>query len=128
VVAQQKAGIGDEGNVQGENFLAAHPNIQIICGINDTGVLGAYEVFKASGHIGDNIGLFGADGDPQALRLIADGTCYRGTVKSGAYEALPKAVDVCIAASNGEQVEGNMIYETVPVTGANVKDFLEEAQ
>jgi ribose transport system substrate-binding protein len=128
VVAQQKAGIGDEGNVQGENFLAAHPNIQIICGINDTGVLGAYEVFKAAGHIGDNIGLFGADGDPQALRLIADGVCYRGTVKSGAYEALPKAVDVCIAASKGEKVEGNMIYETVPVTKANVEDFLQDAQ
>jgi ribose transport system substrate-binding protein len=125
VVAQQKAGVGDEGNVQGENFLAAHPDIQVICGINDTGVLGAYEVFKAAGHIGDNIGLFGADGDPQALKLIADGTCYRGTVKSGAYEALPKAVDVCIAASKGEKVDGNMVYDTVPVTAANVKDFLE---
>jgi ribose transport system substrate-binding protein len=128
VVAQQKAGVGDEGNVQGENFLAAHPNIQIICGINDTGVLGAYEVFKAAGHIGDNIGLFGADGDPEALRLIAGGTCYRGTVMTGAYEALPKAVDVCIAAGKGEKVEGNMIYETVPITVANVKDFLEDGQ
>lgn len=125
VVAQQKAGIGDEGNIQGENFLAAHPNIQIICGINDTGVLGAYEVFKAAGHLGDNIGLFGADGDPQALKLIAEDTSYRGTVKSGAYEALPKAVDLCIAASKGESVEGNMVYETVPVTIDNVKDFLE---
>jgi ABC-type sugar transport system substrate-binding protein len=126
IVAQQKAGVGDEGNVQAENFLAAHPNIQIICGINDTGVLGAYEVFKAAGHLGDHIGLFGADGDPKALELIAQGTSYRGTVKSGAYEALPGAVDVCIAASKGEKVEGNIIYETIPVTPANVKDFLEE--
>ncbi len=126
IVAQQKAGVGNEGNVQAENFLAAHPNIQIICGINDTGVLGAYEVFKTAGHVGDHIGLFGADGDPQALKLISEGTIYRGTVKSGAYEALPKAVDVCIAASKGEEVEGNMIYETVPVTVDNVEDFLEE--
>lgn len=126
IVAQQKAGVGDEGNVQAENFLAAYPNIQIICGINDTGVLGAYEVFNTMGHVGDNIGLFGADGDPQALELIAQGTCYRGTVKSGAYDALPKAVDICIAASNGEEVDGNMIYETVPVTIDNVDQFLEE--
>lgn len=124
VVAQQKAGVGDEGNIQGENFLAAHPNIQVICGINDTGVLGAYEVFNAAGHIGDNIGLFGADGDPQALKLISEGTSYRGTVMSGAYDALPKAVDVCIAASRGEEVEGNILYETVPITIKNVNDFL----
>lgn len=124
VVAQQKAGIGDEGNVQGENFLAAHPNIQIICGINDTGVLGAYEVFKAAGHLGDNIGLFGADGDPKALELISKGTSYRGTVKSGAYDAFPHAVDLCIAASKGKKVDGKILYNTVPVTIANVKDFL----
>jgi len=124
VVAQQKAGIGDEGNIQGENFLAAHPKMQIICGINDTGVLGAYEVFKAAGNVGDNIGFFGADGDPKALELISQGTAYRGTVKSGAYDAFPQAVDVCIAASNGEKVEGNILYATVPVTIANVKDYL----
>ncbi|HHW49171.1 MAG TPA: sugar ABC transporter substrate-binding protein [Clostridiaceae bacterium] len=126
VVAQQKAGVGDEGNVQAENFLAAHPNIQIICGINDTGVLGAYEVFTAAGHVGDNIGLFGADGDPKALELIAKGTIYRGTVMSGAYDALPRAVDVCIAASKGEEVEGHIIYDTTPITIENVQEFLNE--
>lgn len=126
IVAQQKAGIGDEGNVQAENFLTAHPNIQIICGINDTGVLGAYEVFNTQGHIGDKIGLFGADGDPMAIELISKATCYRGTVATGAYEAIPKAVDVCIAASKGEKVEGNLIYECVPVTIANVKEYLPE--
>lgn len=126
IVAQQKAGVGDEGNIQGENFLAAHPNMQIICGINDTGVLGAYEVFSAANKLGDNIGFFGADGDPQALQLIADGTCYRGTVMSGAYDALPGAIDVCVAASNGEEVEGNIVYETVPVTIENVADYLDK--
>ena len=124
VVAQQKAGIGDEGNIQGENFLAAHPNIQIICGINDTGVLGAYEVFKAANHLGNNIGLFGADGDPKALELISKGTSYRGTVMSGAYDAFPHAVDICIAASQGQKVDGKIIYPTVPVTSANVSQFL----
>ena len=124
VVAQQKAGVGDEGVVQGENFLAAHPNMQIVCGINDTGVLGAYEVFNAAGLLGDNMGFFGADGDPQALKLISEGTSYRGTVKSGAYDALPVAVDLCIAASKGEEVDGNMVYATVPVTIDNVQDYL----
>jgi ribose transport system substrate-binding protein len=124
VVAQQKAGVGDEGVIQGENFLAAHPNMQIICGINDTGVLGAYEVFNAAGLLGDNVGFFGADGDPQALRLIAEGTSYRGTVMTGAYDALPFAIDLCIAASRGEDVDGNMVYATIPITIDNVQDYL----
>ena len=124
VVAQQKAGIGDEGNVQGENFLAAHPNIQIICGINDTGCLGAYEVFKAAGHLGDTIGLFGADGDPQALQLIAEGTSYRGTVMTGAYDAFPGAIDIMVAGSQGQDVNGTIVYNTIPVTPENVSEFL----
>lgn len=126
VVAQQKAGVGDEGNVQGENFLAAYPNIQIICGINDTGCLGAYEVFSAAGHVGDNIGFFGADGDPQALKLIAEGTSYRGTVMTGAYDALPGAIDVMVAGSQGQDVNGHIIYDTIPITPANVHEFLSE--
>lgn len=126
VVAQQKAGVGDEGNVQAENFLAAHPNIQVICGINDTGVLGAYEVFNSQGLLGDNVGFFGADGDPQALQLIADGTSYRGTVMSGAYDSLPGAIDICIAASSGEEVEGDIVYGTTPITIENVNEFIEE--
>ncbi|MGI6176539.1 MAG: sugar ABC transporter substrate-binding protein [Christensenellales bacterium] len=126
IVAQQKAGVGDEGNIQGENFLAAHPNIQIICGINDTGVLGAYEVFKTANHLGDNIGMFGADGDPQALELISQDTSYRGTVMSGAYAAFPSAIDILVAASNGEEVEGHMIYDTVPITIENVQEYLED--
>ncbi len=126
IVDRQKAGVGDEGVVLGENFLQAHPNMQIICGINDTGVLGAYEVWNAEGHVGDTIGLFGADGDPKALELIGAGTCYRGTVMSGAYDALPGAVDICVAASKGESVEGNIIYDTVPVTMANVQDYLNK--
>lgn len=126
VVAQQKAGIGDEGNIQGENFLVAHPNMQVICGINDTGVLGAYEVFTAAGKTGDNYGFFGADGDPMALQLIKDGTSYRGTIMTGAYDALPGAVDICIAGGNGEEVEGNIIYQTIPVTIDNVDEYLTE--
>lgn len=126
VVAQQKAGVGDEGNIQAENFLAAHPDMQVVCGINDTGVLGAYEVFNSAGKIGDKYGFFGADGDPEALQLIADGTSYRGTIMTGAYDALPGAIDVCIAGGNGEEVEGDIIYETIPVTIDNVKDYLTE--
>lgn len=126
VVAQQKAGVGDEGNVQGENFLAAHPDMQVVCGINDTGVLGAYEVFKSAGKIGDNYGFFGADADPLALQLISEESSYRGTVASTVYEDFPEAIDTCLAGGNGEEVEGTMYYTTAPVTIENVAEYLTE--
>jgi len=126
VVAQQKAGVGDEGNVQAENFLQAHPDIQVICGINDTGCIGAYEVFTAEGHVGDNIGLFGADGDEKALQLIADGTIYRGTVITGAFEAFPVIVQNCKDAAEGNPpAEGDIIYDVHPVNIDNVQEYLE---
>jgi ABC-type sugar transport system substrate-binding protein len=129
VVAQQKAGIGDEGNVQAENFLQANPNIQIICGINDTGCLGAYEVFTAEDHIGDNIGLFGADGDEKALQLIKEGTIYRGTVVSGAFDVFPSAVDMCVEASKGNppsKEEANIVYPCPAVNIDNVDEYITE--
>lgn len=126
VVAQQMAGVGDEGVVMAENFLQAHPNIQIIAGINDTGALGAYQVFTATGRVGDDFGLFGADGDPQALELIAAGGIYRGTVASAAFDSIREAVDMIVANSRGEEIgDPHMIYDTVPVTPENVHEFLE---
>jgi ribose transport system substrate-binding protein len=125
VVAQQLAGVGDEGVVVGEIFLAAHPNMQVVAGINDTGVLGAYQVFTAAGHVGDHIGLFGADGDPMALELIAEGSIYRGTVMTGAYDALPIAVDLLMRASRGENVNLHIVYDTIPITPVNVHEFLD---
>ena len=124
--AQQNAGVGERKVTSRAKLPCSASNIQIICGINDTGCLGAYEVFSAAGHVGDNIGFFGADGDPQALKLIAEGTSYRGTVMTGAYDALPGAIDVMVAGSQGQDVNGHIIYDTIPITPANVHEFLSE--
>lgn len=116
VVARQSAAIADEGVTLGENFMQAYPDMQIICGINDNGVVGAYEVWSAEGRVGDNIGFFGADADEKALELISQGTSYRGTVALTAETSVPAAVDVCVAASKGEEVDGNIIFDMAVIT------------
>lgn len=98
---------------------------QIICGINDNGVVGAYEVWSAEGRVGDNIGFFGADADEKALELISQGTSYRGTVALTAETSVPAAVDVCVAASKGEEVDGNIIFDMAVITADNVADYLK---
>ena len=125
VVARQSAAIADEGVTLGENFMQAYPDMQIICGINDNGVVGAYEVWSAEGRVGDNIGFFGADADEKALELISQGTSYRGTVALTAETSVPAAVDVCVAASKGEEVDGNIIFDMAVITADNVADYLK---
>ena len=125
VVARQSAAIADEGVTLGENFMQAYPDMQIICGINDNGVVGAYEVWSAEGRVGDNIGFFGADADEKALELISQGTSYRGTVALTAETSVPVAVDVCVAASKGEEVDGNIIFDMAVITADNVADYLK---
>ena len=125
VVARQSAAIADEGVTLGENFMQAYPHMQIICGINDNGVVGAYEVWSAEGRVGDNIGFFGADADEKALELISQGTSYRGTVALTAETSVPAAVDVCVAASKGEEVDGNIIFDMAVITADNVADYLK---
>ena len=49
IVMAQDAGFANEGVPAGENFLQAIPDIQGVMGINDGGVLGVYEAFKAAG-------------------------------------------------------------------------------
>jgi ABC-type sugar transport system substrate-binding protein len=93
---------------------------------NGTATSAKLSGMTAAGKTGDNYGFFGADGDPMALQLIKDGTSYRGTIMTGAYDALPGAVDICIAGGNGEEVEGNIIYQTIPVTIDNVDEYLTE--
>lgn len=124
VVARQSAAIADEGVTLGENFMQAYPNMQIICGINDNGVVGAYEVWSAEGRVGDNIGFFGADADEKALQLISEGTSYRGTVALTAETSVPAAVDVCVAASRGETVDGEIIFDMAIITADNVADYM----
>ena len=125
VGARQSAAIADEGVTLGENFMQAYPDMQIICGINDNGVVGAYEVWSAEGRVGDNIGFFGADADEKALELISQGTSYRGTVALTAETSVPAAVDVCVAASKGEEVDGNIIFDMAVITADNVADYLK---
>lgn len=125
IVEQQSASLTDEGVELGENFLQAHPNMQLICAINDNAALGAYEVWSAAGHVGDDIGFFGADADPLALQYISEGTSYRGTVALTAEESFPELIDTCIAASRGEEVPETLYLGMTKVTAENVADFLE---
>ena len=125
IVERQAASMADQGVTLGENYLQAHPNMQVIAAINDSAAVGAYEVWAAAGHVGDDIGFFGADADEKALELIAEDTSYRGTVALTAEKSLKQMIDICVSWSKGEEVESVILYGMEAITIDNVQDYIE---
>ena len=81
-------------------------------------------MWSAEGRVGDHVGFFGADADEKALQLISEGTSYRGTVALTAETSVPAAVDVCVAASKGETVDGEIVVDMATITADNVADYI----
>ena len=61
----------------------------------------------------------------EGVTLGSQGTSYRGTVALTAETSVPAAVDVCVAASKGEEVDGNIIFDMAVITADNVADYLK---
>lgn len=111
----------------GENFLNAHPDMNLVAGINDGGVLGVYEAFKAAGKSGNaEIGVFGGDGTPDGFNAIADNDIFRGTVSLKLDEIGKQMVQYAVDTANGNPpTETTVYFPMIPVNSENVKDYVK---
>jgi len=82
-------------------MLAAHPDVDLIAGLNDSMTLGAYAVVKDKAQYKNVYVAAAADGQKEALALINSGGCNGRYISTGlnspslaAEEALKIAVDV----------------------------------
>jgi len=82
VVYEVDAGYVEQGVRVGEALIQAHPDIQAVMGINDSGPFGAGEAFKAAGWTFENhrIGLFGIDNSADAQRAMKEGGMFQATL------------------------------------------------
>lgn len=101
-----------------ENWIQAYPNIKIICGMTDSFVYGTYQAFEAAGYNTDSHGVFGCDGTDQALQLIAEGTCYRGSVALTLVDTSKQMVDMIWDHWNGKDIEPTVPWGMDSVTAA----------
>ena len=124
-IADAQAGFVDEGVTAGENFLQLGKDINLIVGINDSGLVGVYEAFDAAGYKPDNLGFFGCDSDPEALKLIADGTIYKGTINTGLVKLAPDFLDICVDLAN-DTGGGEHWGDFILITDDNVHEFMSE--
>lgn len=125
VVAEAQAGYVEEGIDVGENFMQAHPNMKVVCGIDDAGLLGVYESVKSAGKTADDFGLFGIDALDESLKLISEGTVFRSTIYLDLNTTGENMVQAAYDLTQGKPVEKLTYFPMETVTIDNVKDYLK---
>ncbi len=125
IVAEAQAGYVDEGIAVGENFMQAHPNMKVVVGIDDAGLLGVYESVKAAGKLADDFGMFGIDALPEALRLIAEGSIFRSTIHLDLNTVGEKMVQAAYDLTQGREVVKKTSFPLNTVTIENATEYME---
>lgn len=111
IVAEQDAINPTEGLNITRTLLQAHPEINVILGVEDPATEGAYKAWIASGKDPKDPKAFigGMDGTPPALKLLREGgTCYRASM------AIPlKAVGDAIVVTADALLKGENKGDTI---------------
>lgn len=112
IVVSQQAGFITEGVDVGEIWLQSQSDLDVICGINDSGVVGVYQSFIAGGMdpYNENMGMFACDATGEALNLIADNGIYRGTITTSLIKTAPNFIETAIKLAKGEEVEHDYFF------------------
>jgi ribose transport system substrate-binding protein len=129
IVKRVTAGLIEQGVKEGENLIQSNPDCNVIIGLNDAGLLGAYQAYSAKGwqHKKD-LGLFGCDMVADAVRYLEDpDSIYRGTCLLDTATLGVKMVDEAVQLAKGEHPKD--IYATpIMITKDNVRQHAQKAQ
>lgn len=116
VVAEQSAATPETGAAAIEAIMQAHPGVRVVAGINDAGVLGAYEALAGMGVPTEEFALFGLDATPEALARMREGGMYKATVDIAPFDAGRAAIDLAVQVIESGPVPEMIVQAMVPVT------------
>lgn len=120
IVAEQSAATPENGAAAIEAIMQAHPGVRVVAGINDAGVLGAYEALAGMGVDTKEFALFGLDATKEALAKLKEGGMYKATVDIAPFKAGQAAIDLAVKViENGPQAE-MIVQGMVPVTAGSL--------
>lgn len=124
IVARQTAGYRDEGVEFGEAILQAHPEVNVVAGVVDGGVLGVKEAFEAAGKEGENIGMFGCDATEEGLAAIKEEGLFKGTISMTLDEVGVQMLEMAVKGVNGEfEEEREICFPIKQVTLENINEI-----
>lgn len=130
IVAEQDAVNPTEGLNVTRTILQAHPDVNVILGVEDPATEGAYKAWIASGKDPKDPKAFigGMDGTPPALKLLRDGgTIYRASMAIPLLAVGEAIVDTADRLAKGEKT-GDTIVPLALVTekSPGAKKYLSE--
>lgn len=123
IVAETEAHTRELGLNTIETLLQSNPNLNVVIGINDDAILGAYEAMMAAGRDGEDTVLVGLDAVEEALIKIQEDGIYRGTVDIAPFESGKIIIESTKKVIEDGPIEDMIEFPMVKVTIDNVNDF-----
>lgn len=122
----------DVGQVAAENMLAAHPDVDLILGLNDSMALGAYRVVTSNPAYKNILVAASADGQKQALELIKQGGCDGRYISTGlnspslaTEEALGIAIDIATGKKKPSDYPKESFTKAVGIGCENIDQYYD---
>jgi ribose transport system substrate-binding protein len=104
-----------------EDIIQAHPEVNVVFGINDDSALGALAAMEAAGKTKDNELIVGFDGTVDAREAIKRGSILKADVMQDPVAFAKAAIDAALKALKGEKLPANTITATKVLDASNVK-------
>jgi len=122
----------DKGQVAAENMLAGNPDVDLVAGLNDSMVLGAYNVVNGNPRYKNVYLAAAADGQKEGLALIKSGGCKGRYISTGlnspslaAEEALKIAVDISTGAKKPADYPPESFTKAVGIGCKNIDEYYD---
>jgi ribose transport system substrate-binding protein len=122
----------DKGQVAAENMLAANPDVDLVAGLNDSMVLGAYNVINGKPRYKNVYVAAAADGQKEGLALIKSGGCKGRYISTGlnspslaAEGALKIAIEIATGAKKPADYPPQSFTKAVGIGCENVNEYYD---
>ena len=115
------------GQEAGENFLQAHPDMNVVVSISDDTMHGVYEAFAQAGLADEeDRGLFSCDGTQKSKEYVAEGGIFKCVVDLELNKVGEDMIDCAKKEASGEESEYEQTnyFPMNPVTIDNVEVVL----
>ena len=106
-----------------ENMMTAHPDINVIFGVNESSAIGALGAVRAKNL--KNVLIVGVDTTPDMLTAIKSNTAVKATIAQDPYMMGRTALLTALKIVKGEKVEQQIAVKTDVVTAENAQKYID---
>lgn len=103
-----------------EDIIQAHPEVNVVFGINDDSALGALAAMEAAGKTKNNELIVGFDGTADAKAAIKRGSILKADVAQDGAAFARAAIDAALKAIKGETLPPQIITDTKVLDATNL--------